>query len=286
MPTTPCSQLFIIPEILELILQHVPPLELLGSCRAVNLTWNSVISTSWLLKYYSITGLNPQQRLSAISHLQLTPAARSILSLFWKKLHGLLIEAEPGDPDLSGELYKLYTSFRHPLQKIVVFQPPPGHQQSLEFYKIIPRAPFVLQCHDRDEEGRRRLAFKRLFSQNNGYEEIQAGTYPLQNIAYALCEWTHYPGAQAFLRSSFHEDSYNAHGERIYFRPISIKIKVQIPPTTNQSREHKSISSVMQSSDMRLGHILGEQLPTCERVISIEFSRRGQFTVSAKQAEY
>ncbi|KAF3173533.1 hypothetical protein TWF788_008906 [Orbilia oligospora] len=285
MPASSCSPLFSIPEIIEQVLQHVPPLELLGSCRAVCLVWNRVISTSWLLKYYSITGLYPQQQLSAISLLQLTPAARGILSLFWQKLHDLLAKAGRKDPELASILYKLYTSFQHPLRTIVLFQPPPGQQQNLESYKTT--SPPALRCHDRDAEGRRRLVFESLFAQNNGYEDLEEGNYPLQNIVYTLCERAHHLEPQTFLRISYNGDFYTPYGDRTYFKPRSVRVKVHIPRVTNEPVEDQSvISSDIHSRDMRWGRLIGEPLQPWERVVSVEFSREEPFTVSAKQAEY
>ncbi|KAF3316949.1 hypothetical protein TWF173_000954 [Orbilia oligospora] len=281
MPASSYSRLFSIPEILELILRHVPPLELLGSCRAVCLAWNEVISTSWLLKYYSITGLYPQEQLSAISLLQLTPAARGILSLFWQKLHGLLAKAGRKDPELAGILYKLYTSFQHPLRTIVLFQPPPGQQQNLEFYKITPPA---LRCYDRDAEGRRRLVFDSLFAQNNGYEDLKEGNYPLQNIAYTFCERAYHLEPQTSSRISYNGDFYNPYRDRTYSKPRSVRVKVHIPRITDEPVEDQSvISSDTQSRDMPWGRLIGEPLQPWERVVSVEFSREEPFTVSAQQ---
>ncbi|KAF3170757.1 hypothetical protein TWF751_006585 [Orbilia oligospora] len=283
MSASSCSHLFSIPEIIEQVFKHVPPLELLGSCCAVCLGWNRAISTSWLLKYYSITGLYPRQQLSAISPLQLTPAARSILSLFWQKLHGLLAKAGRKNPELASILYKLYTSFQHPLRTIVLFQPPPGQQQNLESYKIT--SPPALRCPDRDAEGCRRLVFESLFAQNNGYEDLKEGNYPLQNIVYTLCERAHHLEPETSSRISYSGDFYNPYGDRTYFKPRSVRVKIYIPRITDELVENQSvISSDTQSRDMRWGRLIGEPLQPWERVVSVELSREEPFTVSAQQS--
>ncbi|KAK6514613.1 hypothetical protein TWF281_004811 [Arthrobotrys megalospora] len=276
-------RLFQISEIIELILGHVPPVELLGSCRAVCRVWNEVVSTSWLLKYYSITGLHPTQRLSAISLLQLTPAARSILSLFWEKLYALV--TIPGIKERRNEflteLYRLYTSYKHPFQTIALFQPPPGHQGDLSYYNVVFTPP--LRCGDRHEIGR---AFEVLFAQDD--EELLQNTYPLQNIAYTLCENAYYVENHDFLRKNpFYSSFYAHYGSTKYFIPRSVLFKVEVPQENGRSSQGGKPG--IPETGFWGGSWSGwetARLKSRERYVSAEFSVEGSFSVATRQVGY
>ncbi|KAK6498370.1 hypothetical protein TWF481_010962 [Arthrobotrys musiformis] len=265
MPDPSSSCLFSIPEILELVLQHVPPLDLLSSCRAVCRTWNDIISTSWTLKYYATTGLDSDQYLLGVPRPELTPAARDILSLFWRRLYTFLNTVELGNPKFLPGLYKLYTSFEYPFQNIITVRPPQGRKRDFNFHKITFRR--VLRSRDRDAEERRRSVFEKVFGQNGGYEELQAGTHPLRNIAYALCERAHHLEPERFLSLSHHGDFYAFYGDPTYFKPTAVRFKIKHPRTVETS----------------VGPFRGERQPLdIEKCVQVEFLRGEPFSVSIK----
>ncbi|EPS39467.1 hypothetical protein H072_6726 [Dactylellina haptotyla CBS 200.50] len=90
------SQVFCIPELLELILTNVPWIECLTTCRRVCKQWNAIIENSSVLTYYLKTGIPrlPSQR-STIDpsnprtykdtfKFDFTPAALFVLRSFWQ----------------------------------------------------------------------------------------------------------------------------------------------------------------------------------------------------------
>ncbi|KAF3934568.1 hypothetical protein ABW19_dt0210576 [Dactylella cylindrospora] len=101
------SQVFFIPEILELILYNTPAINVITTYRRVCHTWKSLIETSPLLQSYATTGLQiPFQRKAdegprpvpfreydafeaysgKVPPSRITPMALEILTHFWKRL--------------------------------------------------------------------------------------------------------------------------------------------------------------------------------------------------------
>ncbi|KAF3927050.1 hypothetical protein AA313_de0200198 [Arthrobotrys entomopaga] len=105
-PPKQTSPVFLVPEILESILIHLPAFTVLVKCRQVSKTWQTVIDSSPSLRYYATVGLRldkqtQHERLyvyeSPYSHLHtrayapiqvqvITPMAMELLASFWIKL--------------------------------------------------------------------------------------------------------------------------------------------------------------------------------------------------------
>ncbi|EPS45540.1 hypothetical protein H072_464 [Dactylellina haptotyla CBS 200.50] len=82
------------PEILELILLHIPAIELLTTCHAVCKKWKNIIETSEEVGFYATTGLRKSElkiyprgtkNVDEIPRFA-TPMALEVLSRFWRKL--------------------------------------------------------------------------------------------------------------------------------------------------------------------------------------------------------
>ncbi|KAK6360946.1 hypothetical protein TWF730_007061 [Orbilia blumenaviensis] len=90
----------LIPELLELILTALPPLQVLTTCRQVCALWRDIIDTSPVIKYTTwraetIPGRKPL-RITDRSY-ERNPLVKDILGAFWRRLNYFIIENDHKD---------------------------------------------------------------------------------------------------------------------------------------------------------------------------------------------